>query len=116
MRNMTAEVIFVGPAIVNSTHETNVKVPAEIPLHPGFTYEIRLTMPEKMHLMYNELHDIHDYKINRFFGKTITISFHLHKHNANGKPPNPADHKRKVSRGMVRRIQLIYSWFFDTHW
>lgn len=104
-----AEVVFVGRAILNSTHETHVKVPAKVPLHPGFTYEIRLKMPEKVHLMYNEFLDIRDYKINRFFGKTITVSFFIHNPIIN--PPNNTDHRRKISHGMVKRIQLIYSWF-----
>lgn len=108
--NIPAEVIFVGRAILNSTHETRVKVPAKVPLHPGFIYEIRLKMPEKVHLMYNEFLDIRDYKINRFFGKTITVSFYLHNP-IGSPPPNGNDHRRKISHGMVKRIQLIYSWF-----
>lgn len=104
-----AEVIFIGRTIVNSTHETTVKVPAKVPLHPGFMYEIRLKMPEKTHLMYNEFHDIRDYKINRFFGKSITVSFY--QHNPMVKPPNPSDKRRKVSHGLVKKLHLKYSWF-----
>lgn len=107
--NVPAEVIFVGRAILNSTHETRVKVPAKVPLHPGFTYEIRLKMPEKVHLMYNEFLDVREYKINRFFGKTITVSFFLHNPIIN--PPNGTDHRRKISHGLVTRIHFIYSWF-----
>lgn len=104
-----AEVIFVGHALLNSTHETKVKVPAKLPLHPGFIYEIRLKMPEKMHLKHTGALDILDYKINRFFSKAITITFF--PSNSIGRLTKAHDHKRKISHGIVKRIQLIYSWF-----
>lgn len=104
-----AEVVFVSRAVLNSTHETRVKVLAKVPLHPGFTYEFRIKMPEKLHFMYNEFLDIRDYHIKRFFGKTITVSFYLHNPIVN--PPNSTDHRRKVSHGMVKRVHFIYPWF-----
>lgn len=104
-----AEVIFIGRTILNSTHEGTVKVPAKVPLHPGFTYEIRLKMPEKMHLMYNDFLDIREYKINRFFGKSITVNFY--HHNPSVKVPNAVDKQRQVSRGLVKKLHLKYSWF-----
>lgn len=104
-----AEVVFVGRAILNSAHETTVKVLAKVPLHPGFVYEIRLKMPDKIHFMYKEYFDIKDYKINRFFGKSITVGFL--QHNPIHRPPNPADNRRKVSNGLVKKLHLKYSWF-----
>lgn len=103
------ETVFTGHAVLNSTHEATVNVFSKVLLKPGFVYEIRMKMPERVHYMYTDYLDIHEHKITRFFGKSIIV--HFHQHNPTARPLSIKDSNRKVSHGLVKRLHVKYSWF-----
>lgn len=103
------ETVFTGHTVVNSTHEATVNVFSKVLLQPGFVYEIRLKMPDHEHFMYTDCLDIHEHKITRFFSKSILVQFQ--QGNPSVRPHSLGQTHRKVSRGMVKRLHLKYSWF-----
>lgn len=103
------ETVFTGHTVLNSTHEATVNVFSKVLLKPGFVYEIRMKMPDRSHFMYTDHLDIHEYKITRFFSKSIIV--HFHQHNPTVRPHSIKDSTRKVSHGLVKRLHLKYSWF-----
>lgn len=103
------ETVFTGHTVLNSTHEATVNVFSKVLLKPGFVYEIRMKMPDRVHYMYTDYLDIHEHKITRFFGKSIIV--HFHQRNPTARPVSIKDSNRKVSHGLVKRLHVKYSWF-----
>lgn len=99
--------IFSGNTVLSSTHEANV--PLNIQLKPDFDYEIRIEMPENLQLMYTDFLEIREFKIKKWFGRSIYVNFY--QHNSGEKPPVIEDDKRKNSHGIVNRIHLQNPWF-----
>lgn len=99
--------IFSGNTALSSTHEANVQL--NILLKPDFDYEIRIEMPENLQLMYTNFLEIREFKINKWFGRSIYVNFY--QHNSGEKPPVIEDDKRKKSQGIVNRIYLRNPWF-----
>lgn len=100
--------IFFGNTIISSKVEA--QVPTDIKLKPDFDYEIQIEMPENLQLMYLDFLEIREFKIKKWFGRSIFVNFH--QHNLGIKPPGVTDDKRKNSQGIVNRIHLQNPWFF----
>lgn len=103
------EIIFQGHIALNSIHEAHVNTTRHdtgIWLKPGFTYEIRVEIPQGKQLMYNQVLDIKEFSTRRFWINYIHVKFY--QANPASKPPNDSDKLRKLSNGMVKRLHLKY--------
>lgn len=101
--------ILAGQILMNSTYDAKVKLSTDLKLDPAFLYEIRLEMPNKLNLMYNEYLKVKAFEIKRPFGRSIEIN--MYQYNSDVKPPHAIGSRRKVSQGMVKRLYFKYSLF-----
>lgn len=104
--NGRKDIAFSTETELSSKHEAIVEIPWNINLEPNAQYEIHVETPAERPLMINEHYEFGVHKLRRFMQKSIEVTFI--QGNSYVPPPTDKATKRKLSKGLVKRMHFVY--------